>query len=910
MQAVEIRRLSGRDGLQDMIVSSIYKDTKGYVWLGTASSVERFDGVHFRHFPFPGKEEKPKWVNTIAEVSKGRIYIGNDMGLWTVNNDRLERVLPKKITRSVRAIVYDGRGTVYAGGDAGLCVIRDEKAEAIQLDNNVLSPLNKILAMNLQDNRILWMMTEQKLYSINLTDRKITGHDNVLKHVDHDLTYNKCMTRIGNVLYLGTIKSGIIRYDIKKGRFSRYMDIDGNTITSISSDGHDLLYVSTDGGGVRFISTKTNSVIKSFVYSTDDANTISSNAVYSLLVDRDRLVWIGTFQLGLNYTVWQGNRFGVYSTPFFNSFDTPVRTMLITDSGKVIGTRNGIFFVDEQSKRVLKFQVPVLRSNSVTCMNSSDGKVYAGTFGGGMYEINLAKGMIKDFHPELGRPFTDGFITCIKTDYNGRLWVGSTSGLYRFSNGRLDRHYGNENSQMPGNIVHEIFFDSSGKGWICTDNGLCVYEPSSDRIRADVFPEGFPSKEKVCMIYEDSAHRLYLLPFKGPIITTNLSMTDFGRFNAGSLLEGKDARFIIEDSRKQLWIGTDNGLFRYDRDGTLIPYGFADGLPSPVFLSCTPVQDNNGTLWFGNTKGLIHYNPADKVNVPKYNLAITAFSVNGVSADDKIEKKDEKTYEINLDSEQRNITIGISDFRYTDPAYMTFEYKLEGIDKGWRYLNGKSDVEYYNLHSGTYTFKVRHIGRPESEITMSVHIASSMTMITAITILCIVAFAAGCYFYSKRRKTTTGESDVKVTNNGIIEKGNTEDVTGHAEHADEKYKSGKVPDSECEVLAEKVRRLMAKDRLYTNQNLKISDLANAAGTTPNVLSYMFNQYLNQNYYDFINNYRIAEFKRVVAAGEYERFTLNALMEKCGFSSRTSFFRCFKKQCGLTPTEYIRKQAET
>ena len=71
------------------------------------------------------------------------------------------------------------------------------------------------------------------------------------------------------------------------------------------------------------------------------------------------------------------------------------------------------------------------------------------------------------------------------------------------------------------------------------------------------------------------------------------------------------------------------------------------------------------------------------------------------------------------------------------------------------------------------------------------------------------------------------------------------------------------------------------------------------------LSYLFNQYLNRNYYDYINDYRIAEFKRLVEKDEYAKYTLSALAELCGFSSRASFFRYFKKATNITPNEYIR-----
>ena len=100
------------------------------------------------------------------------------------------------------------------------------------------------------------------------------------------------------------------------------------------------------------------------------------------------------------------------------------------------------------------------------------------------------------------------------------------------------------------------------------------------------------------------------------------------------------------------------------------------------------------------------------------------------------------------------------------------------------------------------------------------------------------------------------------------------------------------------------------EKLYINPNLKISDLSDRLEAPVYILSYFFNQYLNCSYYDYINNCRISEFKKMVEAGEHNRYTLDTLIERCGFNSRATFFRNFKKVSGITPNEYIRKGEKT
>ena len=82
-------------------------------------------------------------------------------------------------------------------------------------------------------------------------------------------------------------------------------------------------------------------------------------------------------------------------------------------------------------------------------------------------------------------------------------------------------------------------------------------------------------------------------------------------------------------------------------------------------------------------------------------------------------------------------------------------------------------------------------------------------------------------------------------------------------------------------------------------------MAVVANTSSHALSYVFNQYLQKSYYDYINEYRVEEFKSAINEEKFSKYTLEALSEHCGFSSRASFFRSFKKVTGITPNEYIK-----
>ena len=89
-----------------------------------------------------------------------------------------------------------------------------------------------------------------------------------------------------------------------------------------------------------------------------------------------------------------------------------------------------------------------------------------------------------------------GHVFCIKSDNDGCLWIATSMGLYQYKDGEQLNHYTSSNSKLPEGNVLDICFDSTGKGWICTATGLCIWDPSTRSIKSDVFPEGLYIKRK------------------------------------------------------------------------------------------------------------------------------------------------------------------------------------------------------------------------------------------------------------------------------------------------------------------------------------------------------------------------------------------------------------------------------
>lgn len=104
---------------------------------------------------------------------------------------------------------------------------------------------------------------------------------------------------------------------------------------------------------------------------------------------------------------------------------------------------------------------------------------------------------------------------------------------------------------------------------------------------------------------------------------------------------------------------------------------------------------------------------------------------------------------------------------------------------------------------------------------------------------------------------------------------------------------------------QKLLDTMDANKPYLNSDLNLNELADMLQVSPNHLSQIINDCFNQNFYDFINQYRIEEFQKNMMANE-NRFTILGLAFEVGFNSKSAFYKAFQKHSKITPTEFIQK----
>ena len=119
-----------------------------------------------------------------------------------------------------------------------------------------------------------------------------------------------------------------------------------------------------------------------------------------------------------------------------------------------------------------------------------------------------------------------------------------------------------------------------------------------------------------------------------------------------------------------------------------------------------------------------------------------------------------------------------------------------------------------------------------------------------------------------------------------------------------RYSRSGLKEDEASAISQQLTRLMETEKLYLEERLTLPAVAERLDIHTNYLSQIINERFRKNFYDFINTYRVEEFKSHISRGAHRKMTLFSLALECGFTSKGAFNSAFKKSTGQTPTEFI------
>lgn len=118
-----------------------------------------------------------------------------------------------------------------------------------------------------------------------------------------------------------------------------------------------------------------------------------------------------------------------------------------------------------------------------------------------------------------------------------------------------------------------------------------------------------------------------------------------------------------------------------------------------------------------------------------------------------------------------------------------------------------------------------------------------------------------------------------------------------------KYEKSALTSARAETYLAKLQHVMLEEKLYTNSELKLADLAERLDLSPHHLSQIINEKLGQNFFDFINHYRIAAAQQWLDDPAKQNYTILSIALEVGFNNKASFNAAFKKHTGMTPSQF-------
>jgi ligand-binding sensor domain-containing protein len=361
-----------------------------------------------------------------------------------------------------------------------------------------------------------------------------------------------------------------------------------------------------------------------------DANSLSHNNILSLYEDQTGLIWVGTFNAGLNSYDPRTERF----RRFRANRDDPnslsndyIRVIYVDISNTVwIGTALGLNRYDRAADRFVRFLSdpanPRTLSNNLVrkiCEDRS-GLLWIGT-DDGLNRLDPRTGEFTRYyhHPDDPRSLSDNAIRALHLDREGMLWVGTENGLNRLDpeTGTCIRYQNDPENpySLSHNAVYSIHEDSRPTLWIGTNGGgLNRFDRKTGKFhsyRNNPCDQSSLSYDEIYSLCEDESGVLWIGTWGGGIDKVDTKKKEFLHYrrdpNNLNSLSHDIVWSIYEDESGILWIGTHGGgLNRFDRRANRFTH-YRHDPQNPNSLSSDIVriviEDRSGMLWLGTNGG-------------------------------------------------------------------------------------------------------------------------------------------------------------------------------------------------------------------------------------------------------------------------------------------------------------------
>lgn len=917
------------DGLAGETVRNIMTDHNGYVWIATTGGVSIYNGQQLMTLRIQRSEEEHTQkqargyyrghileVFDLCETRDHTVYAATEGGLYrlaTVSGE-FEHILPE-VERPLGLLAVGD--TVYIAGEQGLLIYDGKHLKHKDIGASRKGLDNVVRHYVVDEKGALWFLGRHDLNCYDPKTGAFTNY-NLLDALDGRQSLTQ-FAIYNDKFFIGTRSNGLYVYDMST-RKAHHVDGVGKIVMTVQKSSDGLIAVATDGTGACLLNPETEQVVEQFSMGLSGMNRLPTNALYCFYRDANGVNWFGTVRCGLVYTPYNSGLFLPYRPDGLPIVDMNVRSFLIRGSQSVIGLQNGLWFIDSERHLRRYFSAEELGGHIVNNVGWWQGAYYIGMFDGGVRKLDPQTATIT--HQTFSSLLAKTSVGDIKAAPDGSLWIGSSDGLFIISQDGTVRQMTEQNSHILGGIIIDITFDREGNGWLTGTKGLSLYSVASrDIVEAD-FPPGFFHHEPYMRGILGHDDLIYMR--NGPqLFYTTTKMERFGELQLPVSLMDRWCRGMVDDRKGQLWLASERGLLGIDYDGHgLIQIGEGEGL---IGSNLSEVRiDGDSMLWVATSEGLYYTSyPAlkqrkDHINhrMTLYNIRVGSYLINPKEMSRVTEEK-EIRLKWNLVSQVLQADPLLLDYARQQGRF--YEYRVD--DGDWILLDDNEPIVVRHLMMGNHQLTLRMAGVKSTETVYQVKVVPSFWAIFELVFILSMVLIQWLWWryrsYTKQvisehhlteqalieeleELTPLASSDCDTTDYSAL------DISLDAGEGSGKYQKVKIDEDECAQIVSRMKEYLERERVYTNADLKMKDLAAVLHLSAPKLSQVFNIYLKENYYEFINRYRLNEFKRLIEAGEYKRFTITALSEQCGFK-RSNFFSTFRKVEGVTPVEYLRKQ---
>ena len=736
----KFENISSDKGLSNEYVTSIFQDSKGYMWIGTKDGLNRYDGQNIKIYNCKSEDKKTlssTYITDIEEDTDGNLWIATDYGLdfLVVDTDSIVRMRDLendkynlgslKITSLLKSN-YD-ENIMWVGTENGLIRIdiANKKVQAFYHDKDDSNSLTNSFITDLEEDEYgtLWVGTKQ---GVNIIDNNLKVNRNknelfknnlFIYHISRDNSDNLWIsTKEGIIVYnkkeyekgfVWIIDDVIKEYNINKKKVSNVYNTTYNEIelnnNFIFNDSKNNMWLSSSSGVVKIQADEYK--IEKMKKNSNLKNSISSNVITCFYEDFNGTMWIGTDK-GVN--ILNDNILLSYA----NKGQGKDIVSIVQQNNYIwVATKfNGIYIYDLKNGNLVKRMYEESDFRYIKSLYNIDDKYIVIVTNKEIKYIDTEKNTYEEVLIE------DGYNEELNYLYkNGKyIWVATTADFYCIEIDSKNRVYYSEYMKElginPGRIKY-ILQDYKDENIIWLggiDVGLIKFHKDKGVIAR--YTNDSSNKNSLinnyinCMTFDN----------KGNLwIGSNIGLSKFdikaNRFTSYTTAEGLTNNFInsiLINNDGNVWISTNEGLNKFDvKKQDFINFTQKDGLYGYQFNLNSSLKLENGNMIFGSTDGYTYFDPDDIKNYKKVE--------NEVVIGDIFIGEDKVLYDGNeliLGYKDKDLSINYFLPNYENINHITYEYMLEGIDSDWQYVDSRSRIDFKSLEPGKYTLKIRARG--------------------------------------------------------------------------------------------------------------------------------------------------------------------------------------------------------